>query len=109
MHLALDGLKKRPEFVLVDGNRFQPYQNLPFECIVKGDSKFASIAAASILAKTYRDDYMKSIHEQFPHYGWLMNKGYPTIEHRKKILEIGSTPHHRKSFKVQMQLDLFKG
>ncbi|WP_028295906.1 ribonuclease HII [Olivibacter sitiensis] len=100
MHRALDKLTTRAEFVLIDGNRFRPYQNLPFECIVKGDGKYLSIAAASILAKTYRDDYMDRLALDFPQYDWLCNKGYPTVKHRKAILEYGISPHHRKSFRV---------
>ena len=85
--------------ILVDGNRFKPYPQIPHECIIKGDSKFLSIAAASILAKTYRDAYMKKIHEEFPMYNWAKNKGYPTKEHRSAIREYGLTKYHRKSFK----------
>ncbi|HRV54354.1 MAG TPA: ribonuclease HII, partial [Mangrovimonas sp.] len=92
----------------VDGNRFKPYQNIPFETIVKGDGKYLSIAAASILAKTYRDAYMNQIHEEFPMYNWKQNKGYPTKEHREAIKKHGITPYHRKSFRLlpeQLKLD----
>ena len=89
-----------PEFLIVDGNRFKPMQNIPHSCIIKGDEKYLSIAAASILAKTYRDDYMEKIHEEFPMYNWKKNKGYPTKEHRQAIREHGSTKHHRMSFRL---------
>lgn len=108
MHRAIDQLKITPEFLLIDGNRFKKYQSLPHACIVKGDGKFLSIAAASILAKTYRDDYMMDLHDQYPQYGWNRNKGYPTAFHRKAIGEYGSTPYHRMSFKLkseQLKLD----
>jgi len=98
MHLALDSLKKKFEFILVDGNRFKPYKKVPHLTIVEGDGKYLSIAAASILAKTYRDEYMESAHHQYPQYGWLQNKGYATAQHRKVMLEMGQTPLHRKSF-----------
>lgn len=98
MHRALDALKLRPEFVIVDGNRFKSYADLPCATIVKGDGKFLSIAAASILAKTFRDDYMRELHERFPFYGWDRNVGYPTREHREGILQHGLTPFHRRSF-----------
>lgn len=98
MHRALDLLKVRPEAVIVDGNRFKPYQNLPYSTIVKGDGKYMSIAAASILAKTYRDDYMDGLAEKYPHYDWKSNKGYPTKKHREAIKSFGITPFHRKSF-----------
>ena len=100
MHRALDALKVRPEAVIVDGNRFVPYGNLPFRTIVKGDGKYMSIAAASVLAKTYRDDYMNRLHEEFPVYDWIHNKGYPTPKHRSAIAEHGITPYHRKSFNL---------
>ena len=100
MHRALDGLKTRPQHIIVDGNRFAPYFKIPHKTIIKGDSKFQSIAAASILAKTYRDDFMKAIDSEFPEYGWLKNKGYPTIAHRKAILSLGPTSYHRMSFKM---------
>ena len=100
MHRALDQLQVRPEAVIVDGNRFKPYQDLPSTTIVKGDGKFLSIAAASILAKTYRDDYMLSLAEEYPQYDWKSNMGYPTKKHRKAILEHGITPYHRKSYNL---------
>lgn len=98
MHRALDQLQVRPEAVIVDGNRFKPYQDLPSTTIVKGDGKYLSIAAASILAKTYRDDYMLSLAEEYPQYDWQSNMGYPTKKHRQAILEHGITPYHRKSY-----------
>lgn len=98
MHRALDGLQVRPQAVIVDGNRFVPYQDLPYTTIVKGDGKFQSIAAASILAKTYRDDYMDALAEEYPMYDWLSNKGYPTKKHRDTILEFGLSKYHRKTF-----------
>lgn len=109
MHRALDGLRVRPEFVIVDGNRFRPYGDVPSQTIVKGDGKFLSIAAASILAKTYRDDYMSRLHEEYPHYGWDRNAGYPTREHREGIRMYGTTPYHRRSFNLlgDGQLELF--
>ena len=108
MHRALDELQLKAEHIIVDGNRFIPYQQVPYCCIVKGDGKYLSIAAASILAKTYRDDYMDKLAEEFPQYGWLQNKGYPTVQHRTAILQHGLTPHHRRSFRVSdPQLKLF--
>jgi ribonuclease HII len=98
MHRAIDQLKKTPELLLIDGNRFNPYKNIPFECIIKGDSKYNSIAAASILAKTYRDEYMDRLHEEFPQYNWKKNKGYAVKAHRKAIELHGPCSHHRKSF-----------
>ena len=98
MHRALDALSIRPEAIIVDGNRFKPYNDVPHTTIVKGDGKYLSIAAASILAKTYRDDYMKAIAEEFPQYDWRSNKGYPTKKHRAAIKEYGISPYHRKSF-----------
>ena len=98
MHRALDALSLRPEAIIVDGNRFKPYHDVPHTTIVKGDGKYLSIAAASILAKTYRDDYMKAIAEEFPQYDWRSNKGYPTKKHRAAIKEYGISPYHRKSF-----------
>ena len=98
MHRALDQLKVRPEAIIVDGNRFKKYQDLPHTTIVKGDGKYLSIAAASILAKTYRDDYMDRLAEQYPQYDWLSNKGYPTKKHREAIRQYGITPYHRKTF-----------
>ncbi len=100
MHRALDGLKVRPEAVIVDGNRFKPYGRLPSTTIVKGDGKYLSIAAASILAKTYRDDYMKALAQEFPQYDWAVNKGYPTKKHREAIRQHGTTPYHRMSFNL---------
>ncbi|EFC74113.1 ribonuclease HII [Prevotella melaninogenica] len=100
MHRALDQLSVRPEAVIVDGNRFKPYQDLPSTTIVKGDGKYLSIAAASILAKTYRDDYMLSLAEEYPQYDWQSNMGYPTKKHRQAILEYGITPYHRKSYNL---------
>ena len=100
MHRALDQLQVRPEAVIVDGNRFKPYQNLPSTTIVKGDGKYLSIAAASILAKTYRDDYMLSLAEEYPQYDWQSNMGYPTKKHRQAIREHGITPYHRKSYNL---------
>jgi len=108
MHLAIDGLSNSPGLLLIDGNRFIPYLNIKHLCIVKGDAKMQCIAAASILAKTYRDDYMKKLHEAFPMYGWDRNKAYPTQEHRDAIEKYGITPYHRLSFTLQKkQLDLF--
>ena len=100
MHRALDQLKVRPEAIIVDGNRFKPYQELPYTTIVKGDGKYLSIAAASILAKTYRDDYMNKLAEEYPQYDWLSNKGYPTKKHREAIKQFGITPYHRKSYNL---------
>ena len=100
MHRALDQLQVRPEAVIVDGNRFKPYQDLPSTTIVKGDGKYLSIAAASILAKTYRDDYMLSLAEEYPQYDWQSNMGYPTKKHRQAIIEHGITPYHRKSYNL---------
>ena len=100
MHRALDQLKMRHEAIIVDGNRFTPYQDLPFTTIVKGDGKYLSIAAASILAKTYRDDYMLSLAEKYPQYDWQSNMGYPTKKHREAIRKYGITPFHRKSYNL---------
>lgn len=100
MHRALDGLKIVPEAVIVDGNKFKPYKDLPFETIVKGDGKYESIAAASILAKTYRDDYMQQLAEEYPQYGWQHNMGYPTKVHRAAIRTYGITPYHRRTFNL---------
>jgi ribonuclease HII len=100
MHLALDELKVIPESLLIDGNRFTPYKNIPHHCIVEGDGKYASIAAASILAKTYRDEYMARLHEEHPHYNWKKNKGYGTKEHRAAIEVHGLCKYHRKSFNI---------
>ena len=100
MHRAIDALSVSPEYLLVDGNRFKPYRDVPHTTVVKGDGKYLSIAAASILAKTYRDDYMDRLHEEYPCYGWQKNKGYPTQEHRKAITEHGTTPYHRLTFNL---------
>lgn len=109
MHQSIAQLNIEPEFIIVDGNKFHNYKEIPHQTIVKGDSKFMSIAAASILAKTYRDDYMKKIHLDFPEYNWKQNKGYPTKEHRNAIRKFGITKHHRKSFRLipeQLKFDL---
>ena len=109
MHLALDALQIKAEHIIVDGNKFIPYHDIPYECIVKGDGKYLSIAAASILAKTYRDDFMDKLADEFPDYDWKSNKGYPTIKHRNAVLAMGPTIHHRKTFRVtDPQLKLFK-
>lgn len=100
MHKALDMLALRPEFIIVDGNRFKPYASVAHQCIVKGDGKYMSIAAASVLAKTHRDEYMEDLNKLFPHYNWKQNKGYPTQEHRDKIKQLGITNFHRKSFNL---------
>ena len=100
MHRAIDQLNPAPESLLIDGNRFNPYRDLPFHCIIKGDAKMLSIAAASILAKTYRDDYMMQLDAEYPHYLWRSNKGYPTRAHREAIQIHGPTLHHRKSFRL---------
>lgn len=109
MHRAVDQLKLKPELLLIDGNRFNRYPNIPHECIIRGDGKYLSIAAASILAKTYRDEYMEKIHEEFPMYDWNKNKGYPTKKHRQEIFYHGDCKHHRKSFTLlpANQLSLF--
>lgn len=99
MHEAIDQLQTIPKFIIVDGNRFKPYKDVPYECIIKGDSKYMSIAAASVLAKTYRDEYMEKLHLKYPMYNWKKNKGYPTKEHREAIRKYGLTEHHRKSFR----------
>lgn len=99
MHRALDQLSTSPKFILVDGNRFKSYKEIPHKCFVKGDSRFMPIAAASVLAKTHRDAYMAKIHEEFPMYNWIKNKGYPTKEHREAIRKYGLTKYHRKSFR----------
>lgn len=107
MHLALDGLKNTPEFIAVDGNRFKNYKNIPHQCLVKGDANYLNIAAASILAKTYRDEWMEKMHEEYPYYNWKKNKGYPTKEHRNGIRKYGACLHHRNSFQLlPNQLDL---
>ncbi|PRY13130.1 RNase HII [Pontibacter ummariensis] len=107
MHRALDLLQKQPEYLLVDGNRFKPYRDLPYACMVKGDGRYLSIAAASVLAKTYRDDLMGKLGLDYPHYGWENNAGYPTKQHREGIMQHGVTAHHRQSFTLlPEQLDL---
>lgn len=103
MHLALDKLKKRPRLLLIDGNRFTKYRRTKHECIIKGDGIYASIAAASILAKTYRDDFMKNLHNDFPQYKWVTNKGYGTREHRQAIATYGPSPYHRRSFNWSLE------
>lgn len=108
MYRAIDALSVRPEHLLIDGNRFKPYRDIPHTCIVKGDGKMMSIAAASILAKTHRDEFMARIHEEFPQYAWNINKGYPTKAHRAAISQYGPSPYHRKSFRLlDTQLSLF--
>jgi ribonuclease HII len=109
MHAALDKLDIAPELLLIDGNRFIPYKKIKHECVIKGDAKFQSIAAASILAKTYRDEYMRDVHEKYPEYNWVQNMGYPTKAHREAIKQFGTTPLHRMTFKLlneQITLDL---
>ena len=109
MHRALDMLKVRPESIIVDGNRFKPYHDIEHTCVVKGDAKYLSIAAASILAKTYRDDYMDNLAKEYPQYDWTNNKGYPTKKHREALRLYGITPYHRKSYNLlgngQLELD----
>jgi ribonuclease HII len=108
MHRAIAKLHLCPQFLIIDGNRFNKYGKTPHQCIVEGDGKYFSIAAASILAKTYRDDYMKQIAAEHPEYNWHTNKGYPTVSHRKTVLEMGHTPYHRKTFRVtNPQLSIF--
>ena len=108
MHIAISNLSLLPELLLIDGNRFHAYPSIPHECIIKGDGKYLSIAAASILAKTYRDEYMESLSSTYPGYGWESNLGYPTVQHRNGIKELGITPYHRKSFQLlPRQLKLF--
>jgi ribonuclease HII len=108
MHKAIEKLSIKPEFLLIDGNRFKSYKKIPHQTVVKGDGKYLAIAAASVLAKTYRDEYMSKIHNDFPNYGWLTNQGYPTQKHYESIEKYGITPHHRKTFKLikntQLQL-----
>lgn len=110
MHRSIDKLIVEPEFIIVDGNKFRPYRGVSSETIIKGDGKYMSIAAASVLAKTYRDFYMEKIHVEYPQYNWKKNKGYPTKEHRQAIRETGSCHHHRQTFKLlpDEQLELFK-
>lgn len=110
MQECIVNLSTTPNYIIVDGNRFKPVNNIPYSCIVKGDSKYMSIAAASVLAKTYRDEYMNQIHEEYPMYNWKSNKGYPTVEHREAIRKYGITKYHRKSFRLlpeqlEMQFD----
>lgn len=100
MHRSIEKLKILPEFIAVDGNRFKPFNKIPFQCVIKGDGKYLHIAAASILAKTYRDDYLTELHEEFPAFNWRKNKGYPTQEHREALKKFGPTPYHRKSFRL---------
>lgn len=107
MHLAIDGLPKRPQFLLIDGNRFFPYGDIGYKTIIKGDGLYFSIAAASVLAKTFRDEYMIKLSSEYPHYGWDRNKGYGTLLHKKAILKYGITKYHRKSFSLyNMQLSI---
>ena len=106
MHRAIEQLKCKPEFLLIDGNRFKPYKSIPHQTIVKGDGKYLSIAAASVLAKTYRDEYMSKIHQEYPNYGWLTNQGYPTKKHYEAIEKFGITPYHRKTFKLTKSTQL---
>jgi ribonuclease HII len=110
MHRAVEALTIQPEHLLIDGNRFRPFPNIKHTCVIKGDGKFMSIAAASILAKTYRDDFMAQIHDEFPQYNWKKNKGYPTADHRKAIAQFGETPFHRMTFNLlgNGQLSLFE-
>ena len=108
MHRAIEKLHTPPQYLVIDGNRFKAYPEIPHCCIIKGDGKYLNIAAASILAKTHRDEFMTSLHIDYPHYNWQQNKGYPTIAHRKAVMEIGLSPFHRKTFNVRdPQLDLF--
>ncbi|KLT65021.1 ribonuclease HII [Pedobacter sp. BMA] len=108
MHRAIEKLHTPPEYLVIDGNRFKAYPQIPHSCIIKGDGKYLNIAAASILAKTHRDEFMSNLHTDYPEYGWQKNKGYPTIAHRKAVIEIGLSPFHRKTFNVSApQLDLF--
>ena len=105
MHEAIEKLNPLPEFIIVDGNRFKPFKNIAYECIIKGDSKFMSIAGASVLAKTARDQYMEELHKEYPMYNWKQNKGYPTKEHREAIRKYGITKYHRKSFRQLPEQD----
>ena len=106
MHLSISSLSIKPELLLIDGNRFNQYDDIPFECIVKGDGKYLSIAAASILAKTFRDEYMEKLHPHYPDYGWNKNKGYPTLKHKMAIQDYGLTDYHRKSFNYHLQMKI---
>jgi ribonuclease HII len=101
MHRAIAQLKVKPAHLLIDGNRFNHYKDIPHTCVIKGDSRYSSIAAASVLAKTYRDDYMEKLHPHFPEYNWKQNKGYPTKHHRQAVMELGLTVHHRQSFNIK--------
>ncbi len=108
MHRSIEKLKKKPQFIAIDGNKFKPFYDIPYECVIRGDGKYLHIAAASILAKTYRDAYMGKLHKEFPQYNWKQNKGYPTKEHRAAIKKYGITKYHRKSFRLlpeQYKLD----
>ncbi|QJD96415.1 ribonuclease HII [Mucilaginibacter robiniae] len=108
MHRAIEGLVPQPEFLIIDGNRFKPYANIPHQCLVKGDSRYYSIAAASVLAKTYRDDYMQQLAAEYPQYDWASNKGYGTARHRAMLVQHGPSPHHRRTFRVKsQQLNIF--
>lgn len=108
MHRAIEKLHTPPQYLVIDGNRFKAYLQIPYCCIIKGDGKYLNIAAASILAKTHRDEFMTNLHVDYPHYNWQKNKGYPTIAHRRAVMEIGLSPFHRKTFNVRdPQLDLF--
>lgn len=106
MHRAIDQLKTKPGFLLIDGNRFNPYKDIPYICVIGGDGKYLSIAAASILAKTFRDDFMREAHKKHPHYSWNTNKGYPTLAHKMAIQEHGFTNFHRKTFNANIQMKL---
>jgi len=106
MHLAIDKLSVKPQMLLIDGNRFKPYKQIPYKCFVKGDGTYLSIAAASVLAKTHRDEYMEKIHHEFPVYDWIKNKGYPTQSHKRAITSHGISPYHRKSFRLSEQLKI---
>lgn len=108
MHQAVAKLKIKPEYLLIDGNKFKAYEDIPHACIIKGDGIYLSIAAASVLAKTFRDDYMKNLHNIFPQYSWNKNKGYPTVEHREAIKNFGITEHHRKSFRLLSEQNKIK-
>jgi len=109
MQLSLAKIELPFNFILIDGNRFKPFHDIPYECIIKGDGKFMSIAAASVLAKTYRDEYMERLHEEYPMYGWIQNKGYPTLAHREAIEKNGPSPYHRMTFNLlgDRQMKLF--
>lgn len=106
MHLSISSLSIKPEHLLIDGNRFNKYDDIPYDCIVKGDGKYLSIAAASILAKTFRDEYMEKLHHRFPEYEWNKNKGYPTLKHKMAIQKYGLTDYHRKSFNYHLQMKI---